>query len=194
MAFLDDLSKKISNAGQGVAQSTKNLASMTKINGAISDEEKKIENLFYQLGRAYFDACSETPHEAVTGFVAAIKNSLALIDEYKEQIKEIKGVANCPGCGAEVPFTSAFCNVCGTRMPARAMAQSIPENSVKCPSCNSFVPMGYKFCTSCGGVMPAAAPAESSVTVENPQGKICPACGKALGADVVFCTGCGQQV
>ena len=46
MSFLDQIGKKISDVGQGVAQSTKNFADVTKLNGMISDEEKKIAVLY----------------------------------------------------------------------------------------------------------------------------------------------------
>ena len=43
MSFFDNFSKKISQAGQGAAQSAKNFAAVTKLNSMVSDEEKKIQ-------------------------------------------------------------------------------------------------------------------------------------------------------
>ena len=55
MAFFDDLGKRISNAGQGVAQSTKNFANITKLNSMITEEEKKVDGLFLQIGKMYYE-------------------------------------------------------------------------------------------------------------------------------------------
>ena len=43
MAFFDDLGKKISQAGQNAVQKTKEMTDIARINGMISDEEKKAE-------------------------------------------------------------------------------------------------------------------------------------------------------
>ena len=192
MAFFDDISKKISQAGQGVAQSTKNFASVTKFNNMVSDEEKKIETLYYQLGRAYFDNFAMAADPKLAGYVSAINASLANIENYKNQIKEIKGVTACPQCGAEISYASAFCNTCGARLPERAPVQAIPENSVQCANCGAFVSEGYKFCTSCGSVMPAAPAAPAEPTA--PTTKVCPNCNKVLPVEAMFCTGCGQML
>lgn len=200
MAFFDDISKKISQASQGVAQSTKNFANVTKFNNMVSDEEKKVETLYYQLGRAYYDHFAMSADAELAGYISAINTSLANIESYKNQIKEIKGVTACPQCGAEISYASAFCNTCGARLPERAPVQAVPENTVQCGNCGAFVPEGYKFCTSCGSVMAPApapvaeAPAPAPAPVEAPATKACPHCGKELPAEAMFCTACGQQV
>ena len=42
MAFFEEIGKRLTNAGQNVAQQTKNLADVAQLNSAISDKEKKI--------------------------------------------------------------------------------------------------------------------------------------------------------
>ncbi len=199
MAFFDDISKKISQASQGVAQSTKNFANITKLNNMVSEEEKKIETLYYQLGRAYYDNFATSADPELAGYINAINTALANIESYKNQIKEIKGVTSCPQCGAEISYASAFCNNCGTRLPERAPVQAVPENTVQCANCGAFIPEGYKFCTLCGSSMTAPAPAEpvAEAAEEEPvasESKVCPNCGKELTADAIFCTICGQKV
>ncbi len=197
MAFFDDLGKKISNAGQGVAQSTQNFANVQKLNRMVSDEEKKVNMLYGEIGKAYYEYNSANPDASYANLVAAITESMNNIAVYKEQIKEIKGLTNCPNCGAEVPYTSAFCNSCGTKIPQRVVSQVVPDNCMQCSACGAFVPMGYKFCTTCGNVMgePAAQPAAPAQDVPAGNGmKKCPNCGKDLPAEAMFCTGCGQQV
>lgn len=192
MAFFDDLSKKLSNAGQGAVQSTKNFANVSKINTMISDEEKKINDTYFRIGKLYFELFGAEPHAQLAECVQSVKDSMNNIESYNAQILEIKGIAICPVCGAEVVSQSAFCNACGTKMPQKAPSQPVPPNSVQCSACGAFVAPDCKFCTSCGNPMAPAAPAE--VPSAQPGGKVCPTCGKVLSADAVFCTGCGQQV
>ena len=86
MAFFDELGKKISQTSQGVVQKTKDTAEVIKLNGMISDEEKRINNLYTQ------------------------------IEDFKQQIQHIKGVKVCNNCGAEIPENSMFCIGCGAKI------------------------------------------------------------------------------
>lgn len=46
MAFFEQIGKKITNAGQNVAQQTKNFTDVTQLNSAISEREKKYRSFF----------------------------------------------------------------------------------------------------------------------------------------------------
>lgn len=194
MAFFDQVGKKLSQAGQDVAQSTKNFAAINKLNNLITEEQEKIKGCYSEIGRIYFESFAETPEECLVELVSAVKMSLSEIEKYNEQIKEIKGITNCPSCGAEVPYTSAFCNSCGTKMPVRVKEEVIPEGSIKCQKCSNILPEGFKFCTFCG-----AAIKTPELTVETEElepdtiEKLCPDCGKVLIADAAFCTECGHR-
>lgn len=195
MSFFDNFSKKISQAGQGAAQSAKNFAAVTKLNSMVSDEEKKIDNLYYQIGKAYFDANSERPDDNLVGYVNAVIEAMNNIEQYKEQIKETKGITNCPNCGAEVSYASSFCNSCGMKMPQVQQSYTPNDNTVKCNHCGNYVSVGYKFCTSCGNVIGmstdenAAPSASDSESLTN-----CPNCGKEIAQGAMFCTGCGHRL
>lgn len=51
--FFDDISKKLSQTGQGMVQKTKEMADVAKLNSAITDEEGKINNNYYLIGKLY---------------------------------------------------------------------------------------------------------------------------------------------
>ena len=116
MAFLNDMTEKLSKAGQGVAQSTKNLAATAKLNAAIAEEEKNIKGCYALIGEAYYVAHSDDPDESMKEWVVSISESLEKISDYKEQLKKIKGINICPNCGEEVPADSAFCAHCGAKI------------------------------------------------------------------------------
>lgn len=199
MAFLDQFSKKVSQVGQGAAQSAKNFAAVTKLNSMISEEEKKVNNLFYQIGKTYFETNSQNPAENLAGYVSAVTEALQTIETYKEQIKETKGITNCPNCGAEVSYSSSFCNSCGAKIPQQPQTRPQNDNTVRCSNCGNYVPKGYKFCTACGNVMNVPAEdsvvtAESDAPAEESAAAVCPSCGKEVNSDMAFCTGCGQKL
>ena len=148
MAFFEQLGKRITDAGQGVAQQTKNFADVTRLNSTISDKEKRIAHLYEVLGRAYYEGRRDAPAPEYRDTVEEIGGLLAEIAQHREEIKQIKGIVKCPGCGADVPLQAAFCNACGARMAPQAAPA--PEDGVPCPSCGAVSPKGNRFCTHCG--------------------------------------------
>lgn len=132
MAFLDELGKKISQAGQSAVQKGKELADIAKINSAVSDEKKKIDSNYREIGKLYFSLHGEDPDVDFAAMIAAIHESKNRIAEYKQQIKDIKGVVCCEKCGAEVSNDAAFCSACGAPMPVVKPVETPPEeNSVQ---------------------------------------------------------------
>ncbi len=152
MSFLDQIGKKISDAGQGVVQSTKNFADVTKLNGMISDEEKKISVLYGNIGKAYYARHKADNSAEELDSINAINEAFKNIEQYKEQIKQIKGVKVCENCGAELAIGASFCTNCGAQVTQSQAAPSAEGSSV-CPNCGKPVAPGSKFCTNCGSKM-----------------------------------------
>lgn len=172
MAFFDDLGKKISQAGQNAVQKTKDMTEIAKYNSAITDEERNIEYLYSEIGKLYVSLYKETPGAEFAGMVKALKNSEEAIANYKEQIKDIKGIVLCENCGAEVTGT-AFCSSCGTPVP-------VPEKPV-CSNCGAPIVEGCAFCTSCG------------TPISGNDANRCASCGAELADDSAFCMNCGAK-
>lgn len=117
MAFWDNLSKKASEAADKVAQQAKVISETAKLNSAVSEEERKINTNYSEIGKLYVSMHKDDCEEAFAAMVAAIAESEAKIVDYKEQIKVIKGVQVCEKCLAEMPRGTAFCSACGAAMP-----------------------------------------------------------------------------
>lgn len=187
MGFFDDLGKKVSDAGQKTIQKTKEMSDTAKFNSMISEEEKKINNNYYQVGKLYVSIHGTECEEDFKGMIAAIRESETKITEYRRQIQEIKGVLHCEKCGAEVPKGVAFCSSCGTPMPQIEGFDT--ENYEKCGNCGATVAKGMRFCTSCGTPMVKNDSVEE-VSTE----RFCPSCGKKVDADSAFCAECGTKI
>ena len=162
MAFLDELSKKINGVTASAAQKTKEMSEISRLNSAMNEEEAKINNAYFQIGRLYCANHSEDYEEGFEIFINVVKESENKIKDIKAQIREIKGIVTCTKCGQDIPSNVAFCSFCGTPAP-KAKAVTDP-NSVICPGCRATVAGGMRFCTNCGYQL-----AELQVRSENPE-------------------------
>lgn len=177
MAFLDSLSGKIKNAGQSIAQSTKNFKDVTKFKNNISGYEKQITELYTVVGKGYYERHKNDPATEDKINIDAINSLFKQINDLKEQIKEIEGITKCPKCGADVPNDASFCNNCGCKIIKEA------EGFKKCPNCGNNVSNNALFCVNCGYKIP-----------KEPEGRCCSNCGKPLAEDSIFCANCGTKV
>ncbi len=198
MPFFDDLSRTISKASQTAIQKTKDMADIAKTNSVIADEEKSIDNLYYQIGQMYVEKHAEDHDACFAAMIRSIRESEQKIQAYRRQIQDIKGVARCEKCGAEVPTSAAFCNSCGAPMPKPQVVAG--AGMLCCSRCGAHIAEGMKFCTSCGSPVeaPPAPSAPESPAAEDhasaPAGIACPMCGTQLPEGTVFCTECGAKI
>ena len=194
MAFWDNFSQKASETTAKAVQKAKEMSDIAKLNSMISEEETKINNNYYQVGKLYVTMHSHDHEEEFAGMVASIAESEEKIKSYRQQIQDIKGVVRCPQCGAEVQSGVAFCSSCGTPMPKVQPVNT--DDMVRCEGCGAMIKKGVRFCTSCGKPMVQVATPETageSVTESAVQDKICPNCGAKNEPDVAFCTECGTK-
>lgn len=116
MAFLEGVTEKITKAGQGVAQSTKNMAGTVKLNSAIAEEEKLIKGCYAKIGEQYYLANKDHPEGELAELIETVTAAQARIADYRDQLQKIKGFCTCPNCGEEIPADSAFCGRCGAKV------------------------------------------------------------------------------
>lgn len=194
MAFFENLSRKASETTAKAMQKAQELSEISKLNGQITEEEKKLNGLYYQIGKLYVSVHGSDDEQDFAGMVSAVLEGEKNVLAYKKQIQDLKGVQRCEHCGAEVPKGAAFCSACGSPMPKSE--STVSDDMVRCESCGAMVKRGMRFCTSCGKPMnlpsvPADSTAEtSSASVE----KTCPNCGASIDGGADFCTECGAKL
>lgn len=186
MAFFDQLSQKLTQTSQDAVKKTKDMAEVVRLNSAITEETKKIEAGYREIGKLYYEQCADRDDPIFQAHVAEIKQSETLIREMKETISQLKGIRTCPSCGCDLPAGALFCNACGAKMPEPPRAAG-----PVCPTCGAPVTPGTVFCTNCGAKMPEPAPAPAQPQAA---GSVCSICGAKLSPNTVFCTNCGAKV
>lgn len=150
MAFLEMIGKKLSDAGQSVAQQTRNLADVNQLNSAIADKDKHINQLISVLGRSYYERHKEDSNAENWDIIQEINLLYIEISQNRDRIRQIKGLARCENCGADVPVNAAFCNGCGAKLEQPAAVQAEDPNQSRCPTCGAAVGRTDRFCTKCG--------------------------------------------
>lgn len=149
MAFFEQLGKKITDTGHAVAQQTKDMSHVARLNSAVSEKEQQISQLITALGQAYYRQHRQDPQAENLETIQQINEAFAEIARYKEEINQIKGVTKCPACGADVTLDSAFCRVCGAKAVHGAQKAPSQEPDV-CPNCHKPITSGNVFCNYCG--------------------------------------------
>lgn len=150
MAFFEQIGKHLTNAGQNVAQQTQNLADVTRLNSAISEKEKKISQLFLEIGKGYYERHKNDGEAEELNKIIEINSLFAEIFANREKIKQIKGVIKCENCGADVPLNAAFCNACGAQINQVGTVKENNENERRCPACHAVIEKDNLFCNYCG--------------------------------------------
>ena len=147
---MEQLGKRLTDAGQSVAQQSKNFADVTQLNSSISDKEKKISQLYLNLGQLYYEGHKEdlsAEHREILDLINTLYTEIA---QHREKIKQIKGVVKCPHCGADVPLNASFCNACGAEIERNESVSEKDEAQRYCAICHAAVHAEDSFCNNCG--------------------------------------------
>ena len=148
MAFWDDLEKKATDATTNVMSRVKGVSDTTRLNSMVAEEEKRIKDIYFKIGQTYVALHGQENDAAFVNLLNALKVSQLKVEQYKQEIMDIKGVRRCEKCGAEVQNGAAFCMSCGTPLP-RIQPQPVNVGRT-CKKCGANLAPGARFCTNCG--------------------------------------------
>ena len=77
-----------------------------------------------------YEQYKEAPFEGFETEIQTINEKNELIEQLKEQIREVKGVVLCPCCNMEVAEGERFCSNCGNKMPEVLDADETDEDAI----------------------------------------------------------------
>ena len=159
MAFFDKVSATLSKAGDSISnatskaqQSLKTMQAINSLNGQIAAQQEAIHSAYVAIGKAYAQAHRDDAAAEYAEQVTAVAQAEAAIAGLQAQIAALKGFTTCPGCGAQIPASSAFCPGCGAKAPAPAEEVKEEEAAAPafCPNCGAQLENDAAFCASCG--------------------------------------------
>ena len=190
--MFENIGKKIVGVGKGVMRGTQNFSETVSLNAKIDECKKDLNNCYSQLGQAYYSRTTTDVPPEYQGIFDRIQMLNQTILQLQEQIKVIKGIRQCPRCGADVASNVMFCGNCGYSMPPVNPNQNSAWNGPVCAKCGAPLEEGAAFCTSCGAKI-EAAPFQSAPQ-SAPSGRVCPNCGTPAAPDAAFCNECGTSL
>lgn len=144
MDFFGKFGKTMAGVGENIGINTE----INKLNNEISKSEEKVNELYYFIGKAYFDRHKEEKDSEEADRIKQINNLLSQIEKDKNKINALKGVVICDNCGSEIPADSSFCIKCGAKIQKKEPQAS--EEDLLCPNCKKVVKADDVFCGNCG--------------------------------------------
>lgn len=117
MAGLGGLGKKITDTGHGAYKKTKNVADALKLNNQIAESERAVSAYCDIIGREYYlkHASGGWDPDFDEMFIGIIGEKEKIVN-CKIQLRAMRGVVECPGCGRELASDMNFCSHCGTKL------------------------------------------------------------------------------
>lgn len=134
-----DFFKKVSD---GVSQKATDVSATMRLNSQIKSNEEELRKTLQSLGETYYNNAKEGTEGDYTVLIARVDELKGEIASCKEQLIDLKGMIQCPKCGAELEKGARFCVQCGYELP-------VPVKKV-CAGCGAELQEGAKFCTKCG--------------------------------------------
>ncbi|MDR1061479.1 MAG: zinc ribbon domain-containing protein [Clostridiales bacterium] len=153
MALFDDLKKKVADTTQGAVRGARDITDSARYNSLISDEQKSIANMYGQIGKYFYEHCTEQVESPLKEMCESIAASNVRIASYQLGLQQIRGMKTCANCGTEIPIAAPFCSNCGAQAAEVAPAPAAPEKAQPekfCVNCGNRLEPGAAFCLSCG--------------------------------------------
>ena len=113
----EDLGKKFKKFSQDTVTEVQKMNEVRQMNSRIGDQKKQISVLYSQIGQKLYNHYKENPLEGFEKEFHELEERYAMIEKFKDQIRDIKGVRVCPNCHTEVEATERFCSSCGEKLP-----------------------------------------------------------------------------
>jgi len=151
MDIFTKIGNKVSSVASSASTKVKDIADTTSINRQIAADEGKMNTLFSEIGKIYYNKNKNNPTEefqAAFNEIAALEEKIA---NEKARLQALKKTKTCTNCGGEIPAGAAFCANCGTKAAANPVAPAPAVQETKtCPNCGKVESATVTFCSNCG--------------------------------------------
>ena len=116
--YVETAKKSITSATKKVIKKSSEVYEVTKLSLKISSIKDDIDDEYKKIGKIIYDNYkgSEVSSDEVEKICDEIEKLKIQVKELSEQLAEVKNVAVCPNCGAEISKESSFCAKCGEKV------------------------------------------------------------------------------
>lgn len=145
-----DIWTQIKRSGQEAAGKAKDVAELTKLQLAQREQEAKLEKLYTQLGKCFYETAQPEEGSELFELTQGITQLKEEIAATREQQAMLRGGVRCDACGALMEADAVFCPGCGAKraLPQEPAVETEPGRVV-CPGCGKAVE-AKAFCPFCG--------------------------------------------
>lgn len=113
----EDFGKKFKKFSQDTVTEVQKMNEVRQMSSRISEQKKQISALYSQIGQKLYDHYKDNPLEGFEREFHELEERYAMIEKFKDQIRDIRGVRVCPHCHTEIAVTERFCSSCGEKLP-----------------------------------------------------------------------------
>lgn len=129
MDFFQKLGNTLSNTGKDIAKKTKDMSDISRLNHEITKQQEAIDRLYAQIGKLYFEKYSNSDYSDLKELCNSINEANTKIEEFKEEIVQIKGITKCPKCNSEISNSATFCGSCGYKLKEETTTETPSQNT-----------------------------------------------------------------
>lgn len=208
MAFIDKLGEKITSGANAVSNSTKRMTETAKINSEISSNKGEIDKRMKKIGLCVkARLMSQINDPEIEQLAREIDEFINRNEQLANELKALKGIRHCEGCGAEISYDCVYCPSCGAKNNPSASntVKSVkvkPHTAAAAPApasddISQYAPKPVN--EPQPAVQASAAAYEQPVIPQNsapstPAAVFCTACGYKETPDAIFCSNCGTKL
>lgn len=116
--YVETAKKVITDTATKVAETSNNMYTTAKISLKISKLKAEVDECYRKMGEVVYANYKgkETDANDVELMCAQVDKIKERIEKLSAEIAEIKGLAVCANCGAEIMKDSVYCAKCGTEI------------------------------------------------------------------------------
>lgn len=162
MSFFDQLAGSLNKVTKDISSKAQEISDTAKLNSRISDANALLKSTFAAIGEAYYEKNKDDESNEFADQFRIVAEAKASIEEYRSEVRRLKGVICCEGCGSEIPKDASFCPKCGAKVVRPTAEQEAEqENSAEkkyCRVCHAEMDQDAQFCVNCGASADEADP------------------------------------
>lgn len=142
MSIFDKVKQGMLDSTKAIKEISSDVSEKTKLKAALSKDQMKVEEAYYNLGKNLYTVYEENPDvdclsEDILFILADLKSTLERIKEYEEKLDALKGIIKCDKCDQMVDENTKFCPNCGKKLEnilIKEIAEGEKSEEISAPS------------------------------------------------------------